>query len=437
MTDTPPTLAAGPKISSESGANSTGVRVLFLGGVVPRHQDNPPIDLTQYGALDNAANAYQWNMINGLERQLGSSVQIISAPFISARRGIGRSRRVKGFEWGHDSSSEGISLSFVDVFGVRNVTREIAVRRAIRRILSETRGHEADHLVVFVYAMHGPFLQQLAQIKRLRPLAEICLIVPDLPQHMRDLDNAGRLMRFLKRVDMRRNQKCLSLVDKYILISVNQAGELCIEDRPYLVVEGMVETEQDDGLGSEHNISQSPAFRVVYTGQLNERYGLKDLVDSLDHVRKPDVELVICGDGQMSDYLADRAAVDPRVVWLGRVSREESLRWQASADVLVNPRQGAADYTKYSFPSKNLEYLYAGKPVIAYRTEGTPPEYDDHFIYISEPGPAAIAQAIEHVMAMSESERRTIGERAKRFVETEKSVDRQMGRVLAFIGGRE
>ena len=57
----------------------------------------------------------------------------------------------------------------------------------------------------------------------------------------------------------------------------------------------------------------------------------------------------------------------------------------------VNPRPGAADFTRYSFPSKTLEYLDAGKPVLAYRNDGIPPEYDEHLLYISDPGPVAMA----------------------------------------------
>ncbi len=417
----------------------SNITILFIGGVIPRSIDDSPVDVTEYGAPDNAANVYQWNMINGLERQLGVPAQIISAPFVARHPGSGPSRRVKGFEWRHGVSPGDVSVGFINILGVRNITREFAMRRAITGWLENEVSDEGEHLIVFVYAMHGPFLQQLELIKRLRPLAEICLVVPDLPQHMRDLDHVSPLMKVLKLIDMRRNRDCLSHVDRYILISAHQARELAIADRPYVVVEGMVDTGRCEAAFADPHPASAEVrpFRVVYTGELNERYGIKDLVDAFDHISRPDVELVICGDGQMSDYLAERSAADSRVIWLGRVSREEALRWQRSADVLVNPRQGTADFTKYSFPSKNLEYLYSGKPVIAYPNDGMPPEYDDHFLYISEAGPEAIARAIEHVMAMPESERRAIGERAREFVETEKSVDRQMGRVLAFIGGRQ
>ena len=50
------------------------------------------------------------------------------------------------------------------------------------------------------------------------------------------------------------------------------------------------------------------------------------------------------------------------------------------ADVLVNPRPNNEEYTKYSFPSKNIEYLMTGKPVVAYMLDGMPAHYKK-FLY--------------------------------------------------------
>jgi glycosyltransferase involved in cell wall biosynthesis len=284
--------------------------------------------------------------------------------------------------------------------------------------------------------MHGPFLQQLALIKRHLPNCILCLVVPDLPEHMRDYEHASFLRKLLKMIDMRRNRGCLKHVDKYVLISSHQAESLGIREQSFVVIEGMVDPNHESARPSvrvDGDQKERP-FTVVYTGSLDSRYGIVDLVDSLSHIEDRDVRVVLCGDGDSVEYIKSRSKDEPRISFLGQVTRDEALAWQVQADILVNPRPGTSDFTKYSFPSKTLEYLGAGKPVLTYHNEGTPAEYDDHLLYISTPGPKGIAQAIEGVMAMSEEERQQIGARAKHFVETEKSVDRQMGRVLAFIG---
>ena len=411
--------------------------VLVIGGVVPRSADRAPVDLKVFGSPDHAANVYQWNLINGLEGNLGSPVRIISVPFLSLARGLGGTIRVPGFAWRHSQSASDISVGFINVFGLRNITRELALRRALMRFLPGEGSPGRARLLVFVYAMHGPFLQQLALIKRRRPDAHVCLVVPDLPEHMRDLEHSPAVVRLLKRIDMRRNRACLTHVDSYVLISAHQAEVLGLATQSYVVVEGMVDSDDriPAGAGPDRGEQCGGAFTVVYTGRLDRRYGVLDLVESLEHLGGRDIRLVLCGDGDSAGAVAAASRRDPRIVYAGQVSREESVAWQRRADVLVNPRPGVADFTRYSFPSKTLEYLDAGKPVLAYPSEGTPAEYDEHLLYVPEPGPEALARAIERVMAMPEDERRAMGARARRFVHDEKSVARQMGRVLALVGG--
>jgi glycosyltransferase involved in cell wall biosynthesis len=421
-------------IGTAGTAGAQHTRVLFIGGVIPRGPYPTPVDLTAYGTPDHASNVYQWNMIKGIERKFGGIARIISTPFLSVAERLSPEVLVPGFPWSHVHSARDLSLGFLNVFGLRNVTRELALRGQLKKFFGRETS-DRDELLVFVYSMHGPFLQQLPLIKRRRPDAVICLVVPDLPEHMRDYANASRLRRVLKWIDIRRNRNCLKHVDKYVLISSHQADALGIIEEQFVVVEGMTDHEQgDEELDPSTSVARGDMFTIVYTGGIDRRYGIVDLVDSLRYIQSGPVRLVLCGEGDAVGYIDSAARKEPRISYFGQVSREESLRWQRSADLLVNPRPGAADFTRYSFPSKTLEYLSAGKPVLTFHNDGTPPEYDAHLLYIPAPGPEGIAQAIEGVMAMSEDERRRIGQRAKEFVETEKSVDRQMGRVLAFIG---
>ena len=50
--------------------------------------------------------------------------------------------------------------------------------------------------------------------------------------------------------------------------------------------------------------------------------------------------------------------------------------------LLINPRSSAGEFTKYSFPSKTMEYMLSGKPVIMYKLDGIPNEYDEYLYYV-------------------------------------------------------
>lgn len=414
-----------------------GVDIVFIGGVVPRPGDHSPVDLSTYGTPDQAANAYQWKFIDGLERTLGHSVRIVSAPFLAKSKNVAGRNRVPGFMWQHAEGENDVSLGFLNVVGVRNISREVRLRRILKGLIADHKGSDERRLYVFVYAMHGPFLQQLALIKRLRPDCHVCLIVPDLPEHMRDPARTNVALRFLKWIDMRRNRSSLAWVDSYVLISAHQASVLGISRDRYVVVEGMVDSGSHPINQPNPGESETPKeFTVVYTGRLDFRYGVGDLVDAMTYIDRPDVALVLCGDGDAVDHVVARARRDVRIRFAGQVTHDESRAWQRAADVLINPRPGTADFTRYSFPSKNLEYLQTGRPVLAYRNQGTPPEYDEHLIFIKGGGARGIADAIESVMAMTEAERFSRGESGRRFVAADKSVENQISRVVALVRSR-
>jgi glycosyltransferase involved in cell wall biosynthesis len=104
--------------------------------------------------------------------------------------------------------------------------------------------------------------------------------------------------------------------------------------------------------------------------------------------------LIICGVGDSEKEIIDAAKFDDRIVFLGQLPREEVLRIQTEATVLVNPRKNHEEFTKYSFPSKILEYLSAGKPVVAYKLDGIPDEYDAYLHYPSDESAEALSKKI-------------------------------------------
>ena len=79
--------------------------------------------------------------------------------------------------------------------------------------------------------------------------------------------------------------------------------------------------------------------------------------------------------------------------YFGFVSHERALELQAKAALLINPRSPKGVFTRYSFPSKTLEYMRSGKPVVCHRLEGIPEEYDPYLQYIEGEGAGAIVNA--------------------------------------------
>jgi glycosyltransferase involved in cell wall biosynthesis len=106
------------------------------------------------------------------------------------------------------------------------------------------------------------------------------------------------------------------------------------------------------------------------------------------------------------------------------------LELQRAASVLVNPRRPEGEFTKYSFPSKTMEYLASSKQVIMHRLPGMPPEYLEHLTIPATPDASGLAQALRAVSARSKDERAISGAQARAFILASKSPDAQVTRVL-------
>jgi glycosyltransferase involved in cell wall biosynthesis len=89
------------------------------------------------------------------------------------------------------------------------------------------------------------------------------------------------------------------------------------------------------------------------------RYGIYDLIKAYEKT-KPDYDLVIAGHGASLEPLNN-----PRIKFVGQVSKQTNYALQAHAAALINPRPYDLHLDAESVPSKMLEYLASGKPVIS------------------------------------------------------------------------
>lgn len=203
----------------------------------------------------------------------------------------------------------------------------------------------------------------------------------------------------------------MARVDRFILLTKQMAVPLHVGNRPYLVMEGMCGDVAD-----ESPVSKPQPFSMLYTGRLNRRYGLELLLQAMKELQDPDIELWLCGSGEMEEEIRAYAAQDSRIRFFGFLPHEEAVQLQKQATVLVNPRTNQGEYTKYSFPSKTMEYMASGRPVMMFRLDGIPGEYDPFLTYIPEESSASIRDTVESLRRLSPSELDAMGARGRDFV---------------------
>ena len=362
------------------------MNVLLLCGVFARENEKEVMQHSRGGA-DLAANNFQRKLIAGF-REIGCEFSVLSAPFLGAWPMGSDIPVFRGFT---EACGDCTYVPFNNVWGIRNLSRAASLKKAIRPFIE---ADDPEKLIV-VYCPHTPFLEAAVYARKQDPRIRICLYVPDLPQYMNLNANRSRLYDIAKKYDVAAMMKLMEQVDSYVLLAEPMKDLLPVGDKPYRVIEGIVTREQiEQAQTLTGRESDGTLIHVVYTGKLNEQFGVRNLVDAFCMIEDPRYRLVLCGRGDCEDYIAQRCKTDPRILYLGQVTPEEAHAWMGRAGVLVNPRSASGEYTKYSFPSKNIEYLLSGRPVVACFLPGMPDAYRQFLTTMDDNSPESLRDAI-------------------------------------------
>lgn len=253
-------------------------------------------------------------------------------------------------------------------------------------------------------------------------------VVTDMPSLM--LRGGGKRTIKLKIADFITNYY-ISHYSLYIILTEQMNAVVNPRNKPHIVMEGLADM---DFLLAQHQHVQKTSPRIVmYAGGLHERYGLKTLVDAFGKLPFDDVQLLIYGMGPFSEDLKRYAENDHRIIYGGTVSNKEIVQKEMEATLLVNPRPTHEEFTKFSFPSKNIEYMASGTPLLTTRLPGMPQEYYPYIYTIDKEDVDGYYFSLLDVLSKSSVELSTKGRSARQFITERKNNIYQTKRIIKFI----
>ncbi len=368
------------------------MKVLFLGGVFDdSHTEEIQNKTRTY--IEYAANNFQKRLIRGLQ-SLHIPLEVVSIPFLGAfptaysdvifRRFSNMENDYSGYEY----------YEFNNIFGYRNISRCRAAKHGLDNFVNSND----DQKLIIVYSPHTPFVRAATWAKHKDPRIKICLVVPDLPQYMNLSEHQSVVYKILKFIDLKVFTYENKNIDSYVVLTRQMVDALNVGSRPFRVIEGICET-------TKSAIKPTSRRKVIaYTGKLNYAFGVLSLVKAFHQIENSDLRLVICGSGEATGDIQRIVDIDNRIDFKGQVSSEVAIDCIFNSDILVNPRPNDSEYTKYSFPSKIIDYLSTGNPVVAFRLDGMPDVYSDFIFYIPENNVDSIRDTILKVIQASDVE---------------------------------
>lgn len=332
------------------------------------------------GSISAAANQYQKGFLYGLPGQTEILTTISMGMFPRRCKRLVFKKEKKQYENGSITY-----LPFIDFYFIKDFMFRVGLYRALSKMIASRKQTK-----VYIYSLNVVFEKVMASLKRkYGDRVQFCLIITDLPGEY-GVARKG-LKAIQDKMEIRPKMGLAKWADSYVFLT--EAMKDLFPPKPYAVVEGFLPAESFD-----NTLPRIPKS-VLYTGTLAEAYGIKTLVDAFSMLPDPDAQLWICGTGNTQKQIEQAAQKDSRIQYKGFLPKKEIALLQSQCDVLVNPRTDEGEYTKYSFPSKTMEYLLSGSKVVMYRLPGIGEEYYRYIRTVETPGAEALAETLKNAFA--------------------------------------
>ncbi|MFI3172957.1 MAG: glycosyltransferase [Eubacteriales bacterium] len=227
------------------------------------------------------------------------------------------------------------------------------------------------------------------------------------------------------------NDKVLQKLDSYLFLTEEMNTVVNKKGKPYLVIEGQV----DKGMScSENRLEEKYNKKVcIYAGVLIELYGSKYMVDEFIKADVPNAELHLYGKGDFVDKLEGEYKAYPQIRYMGTKPNSYVVEEELKATLLINARPTKEEYTKYSFPSKNMEYMVSGTPILTTKLAGMPTEYYNYVYLIEDESEGGLARTLQEVLSKPKEELHEYGAKAKAFVLMKKNNEVQAEKIYRFL----
>ncbi len=383
----------------EPHAPPRSVEVLFVGCVVP---DEPRF---RTPAFSRAGVMFQLNVLDSLTRVGVSICRAVSfKPVPSFPRGrplwVARETAVTA------SGIELRLLPFVNLTPLKQLSLGLGVGW---EILKWSLAHRTGkHRVVISYNLSVPpglctyVASRLARVKVVAFLSDIDVPGQTVPATL------------LRRFDYRLHRLLIPRLDGRVVVA-DSIAETFAKGKSYLRAEGGVGAEMLDRMQRSRAAppKESGRIRIVLAGRLDETNGVKLMLDASELLLGDRYEFWIAGSGPLSELVAEAAGRDPRIVYAGFLPLDELYSLYLSADVLVNARITQDLNTRFFFPSKLLEFMATGIPVISTCSGHIETDFGHALFLLREETPQALASLIERVSTLPHDIRVGVGKVAR------------------------
>lgn len=402
------------------------MNILFLGRFYPQKLIMS-IARDSYGKVGMSNHNFEMSIVNGLCKQENINLQCVTLPAVYSFPHNNRRFFTKSEAYIHNGIPI-YSIGFCNLVIIKELLSTILLIFRLIKVISKFKDNKRVNVII-----NTPNNKLLSAIKiaRLFSRKQITqtVIIPDIPSMVTTMYVQNPIKRFLLRYFNKKSIKKITESDGLVLLT---EAMMDFVNKPitHIIMEGIINL---DTLNLNIDRLETSKEIILYTGTLSKIFGIMNLVEAFIQIPDKNIELWICGSGDSKQDIENVAKQDSRIKFFGLVDSMTALKFQRQATILVNPRTSDGEYTKYSFPSKTIEYLLCGKSVIINRLPGIPEEYYE-FVHIpKDESVKALSECISNVLLLNKSLRNEIALKGKNFIMSRKNSKVQTDRILKMI----
>ncbi len=342
------------------------MNLLFVGTMVPEE-----IAQREKG-ISAAGNRFQQNLVRHLELA-GHQVEICS--FVSVPLSVESERVLDAYDCRgeEERKSDIITGGALNYVLAAERKRRIADIKRFRGVV-EQKLSGADAVLCYNVTYAWLWLPSAARKRKVYSIAVIA-----------DYSTARSFRNPLRKTYAKKMGKCIGQFDRVVGLSDGIRSVLRV-GQEFIRIQGGIDEAFYDNVGRLHENSDRSEtggdIVFMYSGLLSCVTGVNLLLEAVKYLPQQGWKLVLTGRGELEDLVEKAGEKDPRITYLGNLPFEEYCKSLAGADILLNPRNMDLPENQNNFPSKVLDYLATGLPVISTRFAGWE-EFQDYFYFVN------------------------------------------------------
>ena len=397
-------------------------KMILFSSLIPKGEQHYYTE-NSIGATSNANNSLQWAIVKGFVEN-DYQVKLFNLPNIGAFPFKFKKLITKSFLF-REENIRGENIGIINV----NIFKHFFAYRNLLKLI-KINNYLSEETFLLIYDVYPPFLKVIKKLKHKNPLLKIGLVIPDIYGYTGGKESF--LRNIIAKHDLNIIEENILSVDVFVLLTENMIDKLPyqVKQKPRVIIEGVL--NPDYNLEIINKVNDQDKI-ILYTGSLDLRHGIKNLIDAFSILQYPNLKLHICGDGDGRFYVDEKSSIQDNITYFGQLSREDVIQKQKEAFLLINPRTSEGEFTRYSFPSKIIEYFASGTPTLMYNLEGIPSEYFEHCFSLEDESVEALAFKIDEIYKMDEEKLYRIGLKAKKFITDEKNSKSQVDKIIKIL----